>query len=116
MTPKTDPDYAHSETALCEFESDDWEEMLRAGQEALFEELPECTIADREQIACEVWLAMAGAQTSNDLYVRLASLSKVLESTGRIDEHDYPDAYATLLDAMNFVQGMKTPNEKLKGG
>ena len=37
------------------------------------------------------------------LYWRLHSLSKCLESSGRIDEHDCEGAYATILDAMNVV-------------
>lgn len=37
------------------------------------------------------------------LYDRLHSLSKSLEGSGRLDEHENPDAYATVLDAMNFV-------------
>lgn len=43
------------------------------------------------------------AEAIEDLYERLHSLSKVLEFSGRIDEHDHPGAYATVLDAMNFV-------------
>lgn len=39
-----------------------------------------------------------------DLYWRLHSLSKSLESSGRIDEHEQPEAYATILDAMAIVQ------------
>ncbi|HZW12654.1 MAG TPA: hypothetical protein VFF81_05605 [Noviherbaspirillum sp.] len=42
--------------------------------------------------------------SKDDLYERLASLSKALESSGRIDEHEYPDAYATILDAMNAAR------------
>lgn len=41
---------------------------------------------------------------SENLYWRLHSLSKALESSGRIDAHDYPDAYATVLDAMNALR------------
>ena len=41
---------------------------------------------------------------AEDLYYRLHSLSKSLEGSGRLDEHDNPDAYATVLDAMNFVR------------
>lgn len=41
---------------------------------------------------------------AENLYWRLHSLSKALESSVRIDEHDQPDAYATVLDAMNFVR------------
>lgn len=42
--------------------------------------------------------------TSEELYWRLHSLSKALESSGRIDAYDYPDAYATVLDAMNALR------------
>jgi hypothetical protein len=57
--------------------------------------------------------AMAGARegackpvnsTAEDLYWRLESLSKSLESSGRIDQSEHPDAYATVLDAMIFVR------------
>lgn len=41
---------------------------------------------------------------AEDLYSRLESLSKALESSGRIDEHEYPDAYGTVLDAMHFIR------------
>jgi hypothetical protein len=37
------------------------EEMLRAGQEALFEVCPEYTIEEREGVAREVWAAMGVA-------------------------------------------------------
>jgi hypothetical protein len=37
------------------------------------------------------------------LYERLHSMSKVLEGSGRLDEREHPDAYATVLDAMAFV-------------
>lgn len=36
------------------------------------------------------------------LQERLESLSKALESRGRIDEQDHPYAYATILDAMKI--------------
>ena len=39
-----------------------------------------------------------------DLYERLHSMSKSLESSGRLDEHENPDAYATVLDAMRFMR------------
>ena len=42
----------------------------------------------------------ANANARDNLYWRLHSLSKSLESSGRIDEQDTPDAYPTLLDAM----------------
>lgn len=41
---------------------------------------------------------------SEDLYWRLHGLSKHMESSGRIDEHEYPSAYATILDAMSAVR------------
>lgn len=42
--------------------------------------------------------------TAEDLYGRLESLSKAMESSGRIDEHEHPDAYGAILDAMKYVQ------------
>jgi hypothetical protein len=47
-----------------------------------------------------------------DLYWRLHSLSKALESSGRIDAYDYPNAYATVLDAMNALRN-KTLSQAL---
>jgi len=41
---------------------------------------------------------------SEDLYWRLHALSKEMESSGRIDEHTNPSAYATILDAMRAVR------------
>lgn len=41
---------------------------------------------------------------AEDLHNRLHSLSKAMESSGRIDEHEHPDAYGTILDAMKYVQ------------
>lgn len=46
----------------------------------------------------------AESAEDNDLYWRLHSISKSLESCGFFDEHNNPDAYGTVLDAMNFVQ------------
>ena len=43
----------------------------------------------------------------DDLYCRLESLSKSLEGSGRLDEHENPDAYATILDAMNAIAEME---------
>ena len=43
-------------------------------------------------------------EPAEDLYDRLHSLSKSLESSGRLDEHDNPGAYATVLDAMNYLR------------
>ena len=49
------------------------------------------------------------ARPGQDLYARLHTLSKSLESSGRIDEHDNPDAYRTVLDAMIFVAQAAQP-------
>ena len=46
---------------------------------------------------------------SETLYWRLHVLSKCLESSGRIDEHDMPDAYSTILDAMNAALAEPEP-------
>lgn len=46
---------------------------------------------------------------AEDLYDRLHSLSKSLECRGRLDEHDNPDAYKTVLDAMSFVMSEQEP-------
>jgi hypothetical protein len=53
-----------------------------------------------------------------DLYERLHSLSKSLEGTGRLDEHENPGTYATVLDAMNFVRSnaAESPQPALAGG
>ncbi len=50
-----------------------------------------------------------------DLYERLHSLSKVLESSGRIDEGEHRNAYPTILDAMNFVRERIREAEVLRG-
>lgn len=39
-----------------------------------------------------------------DLYERMHSMSKSLEGSGRLDEHENPGAYATVLDAMIFMR------------
>ena len=62
------------------------EEMLRAGQEALFEVCPEYTIEEREDVAREVWAAMEAAagvfcgtpKTDPDYDEREASLRAAL--------------------------------------
>ena len=46
----------------------------------------------------------AAAEEDDDLYWRLHAMSKSLEGAGRLDEHDNPDVYGTVLDAMNFVK------------
>ncbi len=43
-------------------------------------------------------------ELDEDLYWRLHSLSKALESSGVIDERIHTDAYATILDTMTFVR------------
>jgi hypothetical protein len=50
-------------------------------------------------------------EMDGDLYWRLHSLSKVLESSGVIDESRHKDAYATILDAMNFVRAQSKSYE-----
>lgn len=40
------------------------------------------------------------------LYERLESLSKVLESSGRLDTHEHPDAYRTILDTMRVLAAL----------
>ena len=44
------------------------------------------------------------ALQSSGLYARLHSISKSLEGSGRLDEHDNPDAYATILETMAFIR------------
>ena len=46
-------------------------------------------------------------ESSEDLYWRLHSLSKILEGSGVIDESQHPDAYSTILDAMAFIRGQQ---------
>ena len=41
---------------------------------------------------------------TEDLYKRLHTLSKILESSGRLDEHEHRDAYPAILDAMNALR------------
>lgn len=48
--------------------------------------------------------ALAVPPIGSDLYERLHALSKQLEGSGRIDEHEHPGAYATILDAMAAEQ------------
>jgi len=52
------------------------------------------------------------ATDTDDLYWRLHSLSKSLESSGRIDQHDNPEAYGTLLDAMNALRDRTQPETR----
>ena len=63
-------------------------------------------VAAAERAACAQSppAELAEAAEDNDLYWRLHAMSKSLEGAGRLDEHENPDAYATVLDAMNFVQ------------
>ena len=48
----------------------------------------------------------------DDLYWRLHSLSTALESSGRIDAHEHPDAYATILDAMGAMCALAADKER----
>ena len=48
-------------------------------------------------------MALTTEQTE-DLYERLHSLSKSLEGSGRIDEHETPEAYGAILDAMAMTR------------
>jgi len=53
------------------------------------------------------------------LQERLESLSKALESRGRIDEQDHPYAYATILDAMKIearYRWLRNQNALLEDG
>ena len=50
-----------------------------------------------------------------DLYERLHTLSKMLESSGRIYEDDHRDAYPTILDAMEFTRRADRQIEVLRG-
>ena len=43
-------------------------------------------------------------ESREDLFWELHSLSKSLESRGLIDQHDQPEAYAAILDAMTLVR------------
>ena len=48
--------------------------------------------------------AEPAAEEDDGLYWRLHAMSKSLEGAGRLDEHDNPDVYGTVLDAMNLVK------------
>lgn len=64
----------------------------------------QCTCpADSRPKECQERYALLECQAA-DLYERLHSMSKSLEGSGRLDEHENSDAYATVLDAMNFVR------------
>lgn len=87
-----------------------------------------CTVPDLERFAGLVAAAEReacaqprpaepAAEEDDGLYWRLHSISKSLESCGFLDEHDNPDAYGTVLDAMAFVQqheACATPNDRAK--
>ncbi|MGL4264795.1 MAG: hypothetical protein ACRCTX_24505 [Afipia sp.] len=61
--------------------------------------------AERNRIArAALTPAPTESAEDDDLYWRLHAMSKSLEGAGRLDEHDNPDAYGTVLDAMNFVK------------
>lgn len=54
-----------------------------------------------------------GNAAVESLYERLEFMSKVLESSGLLDEMDHPGTYATVLDAMNAVRAMAEPAGKV---
>lgn len=80
----------------------EWVELHQAATDAAVIESPRML---RNRIAHPP----AQPQEHGDLYWRLHSLSKVLESSGRIDEHEQKDAYATILDAMNALRAGGKP-------
>lgn len=49
----------------------------------------------------------AQTEALDDLYLKLHGMSKRLESSGRIDESDAPEAYPAILDAMNLVRRLQ---------
>lgn len=64
----------------------------------------QCTCPpDNRPKECQERYALSACRAA-DLYERLHSMSKSLEGSGRLDEHENPDAYATVLDAMNFMR------------
>ena len=75
-------------------------------------------VAAAEREACaQPRPAEPAAEEDDGLYWRLHAMSKSLEGAGRIDEHESPDAYATVLDAMAFVQQREacaTPPDRAK--
>lgn len=50
----------------------------------------------------------AQTEALDDLYLKLHGMSKHLESSGRIDESDAPEAYPAILDAMNLVRRLQS--------
>jgi hypothetical protein len=61
-----------------------------------------CNPDDRPK-ECTMKYALSACRAT-DLYERLESMSKSLEYSGRIDEHDNPDAYRTVLETMNYLR------------
>ena len=94
------------------------DEVIRMAREAwTLEFIPDSDVSKLERFASIVAAAernriaraaLTPAPTESaeddDLYWRLHAMSKSLEGAGRIDEHENPDAYATVLDAMAFVR------------
>lgn len=78
----------------------------------LFDKLALSFQADDVLSFARAILAAASSQPPNDpedLYWKLHSLSKSMEGSGRIDQHDNPEAYGTLLDAMNALRSSSQP-------
>ena len=75
-------------------------------------------VAAAEREACaQPHPAEPAAEEDDGLYWRLHAMSKSLEGAGLIDEHESPDAYAAVLDAMAFVQqheSCATPPDRAK--
>lgn len=88
---------------------DEWQSWYGAADVLLRNQLPlppAGTVGMMEDLDESIKAAHPPAQPiePGNLYWRLHSLSKVLESSGRIDEHEQKGAYATILDAMNHVR------------
>jgi len=49
-----------------------------------------------------------------DVFERLHSMSKSLEGSGRLDEHEQPHAYGTVLDAMSALRRQEHEIERLR--
>ena len=64
----------------------------------------QCTCpADNRPDECQERYELSACRVA-DLYERLHSMSKSMEGSGRLDEHENPDAYATVLDTMVFLR------------
>jgi len=84
----------------------------RALRELLDAATAQAALDERERLSAENMTVLALQQRGlmykkEDLYWRLYALSEALEGSDRIDQHEHPDAYATILDAMNLVRQAK---------